>query len=363
MELDALRAVSVLLVLVAHLGFQHFVPGGLGVTIFFGISGFIITKLILVEYAKYGNVNIKLFYRRRFWKIAPPFFFLIILPSLMVWNHYEISFRKFIGLLFFTLNWAQIYSNPGNFFPPSGVAWSLAIEEQFYIGIATVIALLQFAISGVRVFQKSLTLIFGSIWILSTLSRVLISNQVHLPAAYGDTGNLLRIYVGTDTRISSICSGALIAILVQSKKEKIRELEIKLWLKTCIFIAITALFLISLTVRNLEFRNTFRYTLQEISIALLLISGPVLDIWPKFIQKIAKLPIVQEVGKSSYTIYLSHPIIYLILNALEERFDLNIHTAVWKIFCGFTAIIVGMISHRLVDLPFENRRQQARRSS
>jgi peptidoglycan/LPS O-acetylase OafA/YrhL len=100
-ELDALRAISILLVLIAHLGYQHIVPGGLGVTIFFGISGYIITALILKEHQDYGNVDLFLFYRRRFWKIAPPLFFLVVIPSLLTWKVYSISIEKFLSQLFF----------------------------------------------------------------------------------------------------------------------------------------------------------------------------------------------------------------------------------------------------------------------
>src|SRR5947199_4929814 len=71
-SLDGIRAVSVLLVVLAHSGFGTIVPGGMGVTIFFFLSGYLITTLMLVESERSGNIAIQSFYIRRIFRLAPP---------------------------------------------------------------------------------------------------------------------------------------------------------------------------------------------------------------------------------------------------------------------------------------------------
>ena len=80
--LDGWRAVSILLVLVSHGGLDKVVPGGLGVTIFFFISGFLITSLLISEFQREGRISLKKFYLRRFWRLAPPLICFIVLSTL-----------------------------------------------------------------------------------------------------------------------------------------------------------------------------------------------------------------------------------------------------------------------------------------
>jgi peptidoglycan/LPS O-acetylase OafA/YrhL len=71
-SLDGIRAVSVLIVVLSHVGLGHVVPGGLGVTIFFFLSGYLITTLLLQEHARNGSIHVGRFYIRRFLRLAPP---------------------------------------------------------------------------------------------------------------------------------------------------------------------------------------------------------------------------------------------------------------------------------------------------
>jgi peptidoglycan/LPS O-acetylase OafA/YrhL len=361
-QLDALRALSFLLVLIAHLGFQHIVPGGLGVTIFFGISGYIITALILKEHQDFGNVDLRLFYIRRFWKIAPPLFFLVVIPSLITWKFYSISLQKFLSQLFFFFNWNQIYHAPGKIFPPSGLVWSLSIEEQYYIGIAFFVMLLQIVTLRQNLFRQYLAFLMCTIWLLSTLSRMLIAIQDHPNFAYGDTGNLPRIYIGTDTRISSIACGALVAILASNEHK--RSKLIKFLTKQSRLALTTAIlfFLTSVLIRDQFFRDTFRYLIQEIAIVLILITGPVLNSWPKSLQFFSSNLIVQNIGRSSYSLYLSHAVVLLAINTIFSSVALQINMYIWRALCATICILMGFAAHRCFDSPFESKRISARRA-
>ena len=71
-SLDGIRAISVLIVVLGHSGLEDVVPGGLGVTIFFFLSGYLITTLMLTEYERTGGINILNFYTRRAFRLMPP---------------------------------------------------------------------------------------------------------------------------------------------------------------------------------------------------------------------------------------------------------------------------------------------------
>jgi peptidoglycan/LPS O-acetylase OafA/YrhL len=83
--LDGVRAISILLVMLSHSGF-HFIPGVLGVTIFFFLSGFLITSLLLDEYGKHGTIDIPKFYARRVLRLYPPLlvYVAIVLAGLLL---------------------------------------------------------------------------------------------------------------------------------------------------------------------------------------------------------------------------------------------------------------------------------------
>jgi peptidoglycan/LPS O-acetylase OafA/YrhL len=102
LALDGLRAVSILLVLVSHAWLGHIVPGGLGVTIFFFISGFIITRLMISEWDKTGTISIKKFYIRRFFRLMPALIVFVVLSLITMqlahvnWTWTELSSVFFI---------------------------------------------------------------------------------------------------------------------------------------------------------------------------------------------------------------------------------------------------------------------------
>lgn len=140
-SLDGFRAVSILLVILAHLAIVGSVPGSLkmvlqniglgelGVRIFFTISGFLITFLLLKERAKNGRVNLKAFYMRRLLRIFPVFYaYLLFVVSFNLFMGWHISALIFFGAFLYTQNFALWGSNW-----LIAHSWSLAVEEQFYL--------------------------------------------------------------------------------------------------------------------------------------------------------------------------------------------------------------------------------------
>ena len=113
--LDGLRAVSILLVVISHLGFGHIVPGGLGVTIFFFISGFIITRLLLLEDAGSNSISLVGFYIKRVFRLAPALMVYILLcvvgfGALRKW----IPIEDILAAVFYSANYYTIFHGWGD---------------------------------------------------------------------------------------------------------------------------------------------------------------------------------------------------------------------------------------------------------
>lgn len=357
LELDALRAGSILLVVFAHSRFS-FVPGGFGVTTFFVISGFIITKLIVNEVTKYRDFSLWKFYARRFWKIAPPFVFIIVCPSIIAWKIQDIELIKFLSQILFFFNWIKISSGTEGVMLGTGVVWSLSIEEQFYL----VVAILTWAArkNKYKNLSKYLLMVFTWAWFYSLSSRIYISFIDQSKNIYDDTGNLSRIYLGTDTRMSSICAGAILAILAPKLAHFINSNFQKRIFLCAVGISIPILLVISLLIRNNHFRDTFRYSMQELAICLLILIGPILGWTPLKLKKTLETRIVQMIGVSSYCIYLSHLILILVFQQLfssprkPNQFLLDLAFAT-------TAISLGTALYLITDKPFETMRRKYRR--
>ncbi len=136
-SLDGLRAISIILVLLGHLsgtrGFTRINLGigdyaHLGVVVFFVISGFLITTLLMSEYEHHGTISIKLFYARRSIRIFPASYgYLLVIALLSAFGLFHLSKSDILHGLTYTMNYATIRSWQ------VGHLWSLSVEEQFYL--------------------------------------------------------------------------------------------------------------------------------------------------------------------------------------------------------------------------------------
>ena len=136
-SLDGFRAISIILVLISHCAFLPSFPraivevasqGKVGVTVFFVISGFLITSLLLIEDSKNNKVNLKAFYIRRSFRILPVFFLYVVF--ILVWRNFEnlgITGNNILHVFTFTVN----FDEHKNWF--LGHIWTLSVEEQFYL--------------------------------------------------------------------------------------------------------------------------------------------------------------------------------------------------------------------------------------
>ena len=136
-SLDGLRAISILIVFMAHARLSPYLPGGFGVTIFFFLSGFLITTLFYREAERYGQIDLKAFYLRRALRLSPP-----LLVTLAI-TYTLVSLGLFLGKIDPLAIASQVfyfYNYYSVFVPDStegarglNVLWSLAVEEHFYL--------------------------------------------------------------------------------------------------------------------------------------------------------------------------------------------------------------------------------------
>ncbi|WP_010291049.1 acyltransferase family protein [Kurthia massiliensis] len=214
--LDGLRAISVLAVILYHLHFPWIYGGYLGVTVFFVLSGYLITDLLINEYQKTGTIDFKSFWIRRLRRLIPALFVMLILVTVWITlfqRDYLAGLRGEIGAAFvYISNWYYVWQDHSyftKFAPPSPLQhmWSLAVEEQFYI-VWPIIMLLALK------FTKSSGKLALLVMLLSVVSAELMA------FLYTPTEDPSRVYYGTDTRAFSLLIGAALAIVWPSRRLK-----------------------------------------------------------------------------------------------------------------------------------------------
>ena len=212
--LDGLRAVAVVAVILFHAEISGWAPGGfLGVDIFFTLSGFLITSLLLRELDNAKSINFAHFYERRFLRLVPVML-LVVMASALASLLWAPDARQHLqgdipAALFYVSNWWQIHAEQSYFEtfgrpPLLQHFWSLAIEEQFYV-IWPVLLLLAWKLAG-RFAVLGLALVLA---LASTAWMAYIALEQGIP---GDA-SVNRVYLGTDTHAAGLLIGACLASL------------------------------------------------------------------------------------------------------------------------------------------------------
>jgi peptidoglycan/LPS O-acetylase OafA/YrhL len=296
-SLDGLRAISITLVFAAHAGISAAIPGGFGVTVFFFLSGYLITTLLLREYARTGGIDLPAFYMRRLLRLAPPILVTLALGCVLVWAGLlqgEVEWRTLSSQVLFYYNYFAQYGDRHEIFGTE-VLWSLSIEEHFYL----LWPALFLAIARGRV---------GLRFVLALLVASLLWRWVRFALLGSDE---LAIYLSTDTRLDALLYGCLLALL------QARGLA-ALWMpqgaaRHGVVVAALAVILASFVLRDPMFRSTLRYSLQGAALM------------PVFYYAVTRAedwyfrPLnwawVRRVGVWSFTVYLCHFAVIIALDA------------------------------------------------
>jgi peptidoglycan/LPS O-acetylase OafA/YrhL/glycosyltransferase involved in cell wall biosynthesis len=343
-EFDGIRAIAIGIVVCAHYRLIP-VPGGFGVTLFFFLSGYLITTLFYSEYQSTYNVDIFRFYLRRWLRLTPPLIIAVLIGVIF----YHIT-RVGVGgtsvpigttmaaLLYYTNYYDLAWAMEPSRVIPFGVCWSLAVEEHFYLLWPLVV---KKSISS----TSRLLLIIVSACIAILVWRVVAHCVLSLSAEY--TG------IATDSRIDSILYGALFRVLFETR-----------WASTVVNICkarvsriIGVLVLISTFIINDQtFRETIRYTLQGIAL-IPLFSVVLLDQPTSVARRVLSAPTMVLMGRLSYSIYLFH---LLARTPAEVAFGspFLIESTVAGLF------VTGVLAYTVfifVELPIANIRRRLRR--
>lgn len=297
-SLDGIRAIAVALVFLAHDDLENVIPGGLGVTVFFVLSGYLISTLMRTEYAAKGSLDYRAFYLRRFLRLMPPLVCVVALVGVLAAFGVvdgEFSVGGVLAVLFYYGNYFVIANDFDGLPAGVGVVWSLAVEEHYYLLYPPLAAvLLRYGRAGVSaaVLLALCALVLGWRWWLASNGTA----EAHFTMA-------------TDTRVDAILFGCLMALWRNpwlDPKPAASPRRDALVVGVCI-----AVLLFTLAYRDEFFRLTVRYSLQSAAVApLIYLAVARAQRWP--FRWLNLKPLVY-LGTISYTVYLSHHVILLLV--------------------------------------------------
>jgi peptidoglycan/LPS O-acetylase OafA/YrhL len=305
--LDGLRAIAVLAVIAYHLNFEWAAGGLLGVTVFFVLSGYLITDLLISEYVTTNSINFKNFWIRRARRLLPAMFTMLLVVVTYVTLFEPSMLEKLeedtVAAILYVSNWWYIFQDLSyfeSFGPPSLLThfWSLAVEEQFYILWPLIIIVLL----KMKVREGSLF----SMMLAGALISAAAMTLLYVPGA-----DPSRIYYGTDTRVFSLLLGASLAVIWPSRKlSSTLPPEIRWKLD---FVGLSALAFIFYMFGSTDQYQDFLYQggMVAISVAALLVVAVMVHPSSRLNTWLSFKPL-RWVGVRSYGIYLWHfPVIVL----------------------------------------------------
>lgn len=291
--LDGMRALAVSIVLIAHAGFNKIVPGGFGVTLFFFLSGFLITSLMRGENERTGTVSLRNFYLRRSLRIIPPLYITLGLSALLVGSglypkegylgvHGPVAWSGVLSQLFFVQNYSYFWGDPIGL-PITGI-WSLAVEEHYYLFFPLFYLLVLRHLSQAR-----------QVMVCLAICAAALGLRFFHAETWADYGTN---YVFTHTRLDSILFGAMLALANNPVLDR-DAWRAKGWHAALGVLVIVA----TLAIRGDYFRETLRYTLQ--GGALYLVFSYVMSGAGPVQAALSSAP-ARLIARYSYTLYLIH---------------------------------------------------------
>lgn len=336
-EIDGLRALAVIMVLAYHLKMPFAKSGLLGVTVFFVISGYLITGILINEIEESGGVDLKNFWLRRIRRLLPAVLSMAVVMIFVSAVVNRVVFTKgcndLLSAVFGYNNWWQVFRKV-SYFENAGApspfthCWSLAIETQFYLIYPILLILLSKARNRGKVFAAVTA-------VLAMISVVLMG------VLYSPDGDPSRVYYGTDTRAFSLLIGALAAIQKEYHIIKVK-LRGKLW---AVIGSISVLILIGMMMLISSYSSFLYYGGQAIVSVLAAFVVYAVTVSRSLLNIILGSSILKWIGDRSYSIYLWHyPIIVLMSGGKR---------AAWWIVILEVVLSVGFaeLSYRFIETP------------
>ena len=348
--IDGLRAVAVIAVMLYHLGVS-WIPGGfLGVDLFFVISGYVITRLLLDSIQRSGGLDLRAFYKSRLRRLLPPLAFMIVTTTLFIGVWAPDTIKRLLTDTPFsltgTMNWWLVFEQQDYFEsigrpPLLQHTWSLAVEAQFYLLWPLILLLVLRQLGRKVIPAAALTIAIGS-----GIALLLVSLRIDS----SNSQSVSHVYFGTDTHSIGLFLGAALAVnwIPQNLKLDIakRAQDVIDAIGVFGFLGILACFL---------FIDESNPTLYKIAFPLAGLFGCAIIM--SIVHPASRFaPLLQGkailwIGERSYAIYLWHWIVFQV-----TRPSVDLAGASWALYALRVLIVFALadISLRWVELPFRN---------
>ncbi|MDJ0663488.1 MAG: acyltransferase [Acidimicrobiia bacterium] len=322
--LDGLRGIAVALVLMNHTGLPFTgTAGTVGVNVFFVLSGFLITRLLIEEKEKHGSISLRQFYMRRVLRIFPAMYVYLAVTAVVGY-----IFREPLNqILYAGLYVSNLVRAGGNSMPLMPHTWSLAMEEQFYL-----------------IWPVLIVVVFGAASLAgakSIAARIAIGGiAVSLVArfALGMSGaSLLRLHNGPDLAAAVLLLGCLLAVWISDRAAPLAH--------PAAWVAGMAVILASsLGEKSTSFYMT--WLLIAVVGSGLVIGHLALSRSPTWINRVMTLSPLLYLGKISYGLYLWHYTVYFVVKK-------NVTVYPYKPLLQISlSLIVAALSYRYIERPF-----------
>lgn len=346
--LDGIRAIAVIMVLAYHLKLALFKSGFLGVTVFFVLSGYLITGILISEVEEEGTIDLKNFWLRRIRRLVPAVMSMAVVIIFVSAVVNRIIFTKgckdFLASVLGFNNWWQIF-NKVSYFEAAGVpspfthCWSLAIETQFYL-------IYPLFLLGIYKLAKSRGegrakrgLLFAGVTLLLALISVIL-----MIALFNPQQDASRVYYGTDTRAFSLLFGALLAILWEYRMVPRRlSASVNMVLGSVSFAVLLVMTIAINGSSNFWYRGgQFVGTILTVLVIYTVLGRKT------WLSRFLSNPVLKWIGDRSYSIYLWHyPIILLISKGIKASWWITLIEIV-------LSVVLAELSYRFIETPIRH---------
>ena len=342
-SLDGIRAFSVIAVMLYHANIAWLPGGFLGVEVFFVVSGFLITSLLIEERESTQHIDLKQFWIRRARRLLPAFFVMVCATAVCVAFYATDSapdFRRDVlpSLGYFS-NWWQIFAVDTPYFAASSLPvlrhlWSLAVEEQWYL-----------------VWPLLFTFIFGAKWMRPKISGALLivgSGAIMAATAFrfvqDDETRTNFLYLSTLTRSSGLLLGAAVAMLWRPwRKTPTRFVLARSLVADALAIASIVVIGVLMATVHVADARLYRGGLAATTIASAVVVAVVMRPNGVFVQKLFSQELFVEIGRRSYGLYLWHWPIFVVAHARDSGNRLAVAIAV--------TVIINEFVYQYVEIP------------
>lgn len=336
------------MVLAYHLKLALFKSGFLGVTVFFVLSGYLITGILISEVEEEGTIDLKNFWLRRIRRLVPAVMSMAVVVIFVSTVVNRVIFTKgckdFLASVLGFNNWWQIF-NKVSYFEAAGVpspfthCWSLAIETQFYL-IYPLILLGIYKLAKSRGEGRAKRgLLFAGVTLLLALISVILMIVLFDPQQ-----DASRVYYGTDTRAFSLLFGALLAILWEYRMVPRRlSASVNMVLGSVSFAVLLVMTIAINGSSNFWYRGGQFFGTILTVLMVYAVSGR-----KTWLSRFLSNPVLKWIGDRSYSIYLWHyPIILLISKGIKASWWITLIEIV-------LSVVLAELSYRFIETPIRH---------